>query len=409
MILKKSKLFSVVVCMITVLSVLSLIIPRNVLADSNDKSLTLTCVSGDTVLPGMEWKLYKVGVRTSDNQNFVQTDEFSGLQVNMRRVTPDSIQKVAQTFQAYAIVSGIQPLQVGTTDEYGEVQFSGLDAGLYLISGKLLKIGSNYYQPTTNLIELKEDDSELKYDAYPKSEYEVKNAQPRAHIVYKEWLDDEEHLENRPEYVEVVIYKDEEYYDTIRLSEENNWRYRWVDSTGTSSWITMEKNPPAHYEVNIEYNENYRIQNSYVDEPFTTTTVSAESTTTTTTTVTTASVENTGVSRTRTTTGAVSNETVTTTTTATTSINSGAVTETNNTTTSSRSTTTTTKTTTTTTRTTSGGKTTAKNENLNYDNKGNPKLPQTGQLWWPVIPLSIGGVLFVGAGFAMRTRKKSDD
>lgn len=41
-----------------------------------------------------------------------------------------------------------------------------------------------------------------------------------------------------------------------------------------------------------------------------------------------------------------------------------------------------------------------------YSNSG--KLPQTGQLWWPVIPLSIGGVLLVGAGLVIRSKRKED-
>ena len=99
MILKKSKLFSIVVCMITVLSVLSLMIPRNVSADSNERSLTLVCVSDDTILVGMNWKIYKVGRRTDNKINFVQTGDFSGIQVNMSRLTPERVQEAAQTFQ----------------------------------------------------------------------------------------------------------------------------------------------------------------------------------------------------------------------------------------------------------------------------------------------------------------------
>lgn len=37
------------------------------------------------------------------------------------------------------------------------------------------------------------------------------------------------------------------------------------------------------------------------------------------------------------------------------------------------------------------------------------KLIQTGQLWWPVLPLSLGGVLLVGAGISMRAGKKKHE
>lgn len=448
MILKKCKLFSIVVCMITVLSVLSLMIPRNVSADGNDKSLTLTCVHDDILLAGMQWKIYKVGQRTNGERQFVQTGDFAGVQISMRRMTSESIQQAAQTFQAYAIASGIEPLYSGETDEYGEIQFSGLSSGLYLISGKTLKIGSHYYQPTTVLVELKDEDSNLKYNAFPKVEYEVMNEQPRAHTVYKEWVGDEEHLENRPEHITVELYKDEEYYQTVILNAENRWRYRWVDPDH-ASWIVIEKEIPEYYEMTIEYETNYRIQNSYTDEFITTTipgntstgtststSISVQQTNTdvSTTTTTASSVMNLTVSRTRTTTSTdVTDNSVTnthTTTATTNNVESGAATGTNNTSTRSENASATTtgsagstgstgSSHTTTTRNNGGGSGNGGGNSggnsggkLNYSNNGSSgstKLPQTGQLWWPIVPLSIGGVLCVSAGFAIRTRRKSDD
>lgn len=38
-----------------------------------------------------------------------------------------------------------------------------------------------------------------------------------------------------------------------------------------------------------------------------------------------------------------------------------------------------------------------------------PQLVQTGQLWWPVLPLSLGGVILIGAGISMRAGKKKDE
>ena len=37
------------------------------------------------------------------------------------------------------------------------------------------------------------------------------------------------------------------------------------------------------------------------------------------------------------------------------------------------------------------------------------KLAQTGQLWWPVLPLSFGGVFMIGTGLSMRKRKKKNE
>lgn len=37
------------------------------------------------------------------------------------------------------------------------------------------------------------------------------------------------------------------------------------------------------------------------------------------------------------------------------------------------------------------------------------KLPQTGQLWWPVPILALGGMIFVGVGFCLISRSKKED
>lgn len=452
MLLKKSKLFSIIVCVVTVLSLFSLTIP-NVASADGDKSLTLVCVSGDTVLTGIKWKLYKVGVRTNNSRNFSQTGDFAGIQVNLRRLTEDKVNEAAATFQGYAIANDIPPLREAETNERGEVEFSGLDAGLYLISGKLLKIDTHYYVPTTALIEIKEDDENLRYDAYPKFEYQVANDTPRRYTVRKIWTGDEEFIDGRPSSVTIAIYKDEEFYDSVVLNDENSWRYSWVDSAG-SSWIAMEKDVPEHYELNIKYDSSrYIIENIYSEEPFTTTTVQNSGTTTTTSqpkgsetsTTTTATVSGLTVTNSRTTTTAtVSGVTVTNsrTTTTTATVSGLTVTNSRTTTTATVSGLTVTNSRTTTTATTtddvgngtvSRTRTTATTQNndkvtttTRYNgggggNSGNGggsgngngsgssgKLPQTGQLWWPVVPLSIGGILLIAIGLVIKARKKSD-
>lgn len=61
--------------------------------------------------------------------------------------------------------------------------------------------------------------------------------------------------------------------------------------------------------------------------------------------------------------------------------------------------------------TTSGSKitsTTAKATSTTTGKTGG-KLPQTGQLWWPVPVLALGGMIFVGIGFCLISRSKKED
>lgn len=408
MLLKKSKLFSIIICIVTVLSLCSLIIPNNAKADGNDKSLILVCISDDVILSGMKWKLYKVGERTSDGGNFRQTGDFAAFQVNLRRLTEERVNEAAQTLQSYAVANKLSPLREGQTNENGEIEFSGLDAGLYLVSGTLLKIDSHYYVPTTALVEIRAEDENLRYDAYPKFQYQVMNGQPRRYVAYKKWVGDEENIENRPKQIVVDIYKDEEYYDSVILNDENNWQYTWIDNEGVSAWIVMEKDIPERYELNVMYDESrYILENSYIGEGTTTTTNTTITDTTNTTTTTTVS----GSSATITTSVSVADNSVTNTRTSVTTVS----TMSNASVTGTRGTVTThdNDDITTTTRRPSGGNSSNSGGGSygggnggGYSNSG--KLPQTGQLWWPVIPLSIGGVLLVGAGLVIRSKRKED-
>ena len=40
---------------------------------------------------------------------------------------------------------------------------------------------------------------------------------------------------------------------------------------------------------------------------------------------------------------------------------------------------------------------------------GGGGIPQTGQLWWPVLPLSAGGLLLIAAGFTLRPKREQDE
>ena len=374
-------------------------------AEDGNKSLTLVCVNDDVVLPGMQWKLYKVGKRRNTAQNFVQTGDFSAFQVNLRNLTVERVTEAAQSFQAYAIANKIKPLREGTTDKNGEVTFTGLDAGLYLLSGKLLKIDSHYYVPGVSLIEIKEDDDNLRYNAYPKFSYQVMNATPKNYTVRKVWSNDEDRIDERPKSVTVNIYRDDEFYDSAVLDESNDWKYRWVDDKGVSSWIVMEDEIPSDYEMKVTYDESrYLIENAYFEDAGT-------FTVTTTVTTTTALVSNSTVTTTATSgSGPIGDGSATRTDTTTVTTVSGTVGDgsaTNTTTSGTGGNDSSTKTGT--SSGSGGGGNGGGSGGGNSGSSGNGKLPQTGQLWWPVVPLSIGGVILIAAGLTIRARKKSDE
>ncbi|MBR6995261.1 MAG: Cna B-type domain-containing protein [Ruminococcus sp.] len=333
--------------MLCMLFVFSLAAPIDFSAASG-KSITLECKKDDVILKGMRWKIFRAGER--NGEGFVLTGEFADCQADLGDMSVENISHAAQTLESHAISKKLGALQEGYTGTRGDVVFSGLSDGLYLAVGYPLQEGAYFYEPSPLLMEVRGDELSTTFDAYPKIVRMTLGDSATAYTVRKVWIDDDDAYKARPTYVTVDIFKNEELYDTITLDESNEWQYRWVDLDNSLQWRVAEREVPTDYEVRIDHTETqFLIKNSYK--------VVTETTTTAATTVT------------------------TTTTTAVTTGGSSA------TTTAPRTTVPPTSTTTTTTK---------------------EKIPQTGQLWWPVLPMGVGGLMFIGLGISIKPRKKND-
>lgn len=298
-----------------------------------DQKITLTCRQDETILQGVQWTLYEIGERNGNEIRF--NDALASYSLDLGDLSADAVDTAAKTLECYVIAAGLQPIAQGKTDANGELVFDGLDNGLYLAVGKTLQVEEICYFPSTLLLEVNDSDTGLSYDAFPKFYAENRSSLDKNYIVKKVWVDDEAGNIARPVNVTVDLYEDGALRDTVTLSDENKWQYRWESLDATSNWTVVEREIPVNYEVMIDYNsQQYLIRNSYkptTEVTTTATTVSTQTTTTSappTTTITTATKE---------------------------------------------------------------------------------RLVQTGQLWWPVLPLSVGGVLLIGTGITVKDGKKKDE
>ncbi len=294
---------------------------------ADDKSITLICRSEEITLVGMEWSLYQVGERDADG--FVLTGDFADYPVNVDDINEENFGVLAKTLESYAIADAIVPMATGATNENGTLRFDGLDTGLYLASGKVLKVGQYFYVPMALLLEVSDDGSVLDYDAYPKYWYALSEDQLVEHTVRKVWEDDDNAAQARPTSVTVDLFRNGVLHDTITLNEANQWEYRWEELEANCTWHVAERDIPVDYEVSIDFNQTqYLIKNTYVSTSVTTTTSATTTQTTSTTRITTATDDS--------------------------------------------------------------------------------NLPQTGQLWWPLIPLVAGGIVLLVVGLTIKRGRKSD-
>ncbi len=278
-------------------------------------SLTLICKKDDTVLTGMNWRLYYIGHRSENTYTF--EGDFADYAIDIDATSIDSMSSAATTLENYAIIDQIPCINAGHIDMQGYLVFPYLKSGLYMVSGDIFNIEEVFYQPSPALIEIDTDteDNNIELIVYPKITYALLSEINLNNIVRKIWNDDKiEHPS-----IEVEIFRNAELFKTVTLNDENNWQYEWKD-TEAAEWRVKEKIVPPDYTVVYKSdNGKFAIENTYngIEE------VTTESPTTT-----------------------VITTTVTT----------------------------------------------------------EPKLPQTGQLWWPVIAMSGIGAVMIVIGIKMRIK-----
>ncbi len=339
-------------------------------------SLTIFCQTQEgIILSDVDWEIHCIGERAEDGSYRLNKDFY--YPVSLADTSKSALADAAQTLAGYCDSDKIPPLDEQTSDAQGMVKFEELPYGLYLLIGDAVKEGDTFYRYSPFIIEIPAPDtSEVDIIAYPKSKFMSWTEETYEYTVKKIWVDDDDFSKIRPTSITAKLYRDGVLYDSIVLDASNDWTYTWT-ATKYSKWSVIEEKVPRDYAVIYTNNGlQYAIVNTYDEDLFYwnddtyETSIAATETTTTVTTTTTSQ---------GTTTTSVAAYTETTTT------KMALMTETTSTAT----------TTTTTTTTTTAATKPAKPE----------KLPQTGQLWWPVPVLAIAGAVLTAIGLKLRTKE----
>lgn len=336
-------------------------------------TLTLICECENQPVKGIDWSLYRIG--SYDGEKIILEGEFANLPVDMRDLSASGLADAASTLDGYACVYKYKTTSTANSKKDGTVQLKFDEAGAYLIVGSYVVDGNTRYYPTPAIFIL-DPEKETETTIYPKiKKDDIVDGGINEYHLMKIWNNEDD--ENAV-YTEIIvdIYRDSKYYKTVTLSKENNWSYFW-ESNEHHKWTMIERKIPKEYAVIYRENgKQYIVVNVYVPDfdfdwelnfppP-----VAEEQTTTTTTDVTTTD-------------GTTAETTTTATETTTTTEDIAAQAS---------------KTTTQTTQKVTTKKTTTTS-----------KLPQTGQLWWPVPVMAIGGLVLVATGARIISGSKRDE
>ena len=211
-------------------------------------SLNLKYMDENQPLDGVQFLIYRVA-DVDANGKFTWTHTFEQYRLN-----PDPKQafSLSQTLAAYAARDGLSPTSIGVTDTNGVATFSGLTTGMYLVMGESYEFGGSRISPVPTLAFFPFTDSDGKWGY--NAELEVKFEQaPLENIglkVLKVWDDNQSN--ERPDYIDVQLIRDNLVYDEARLNDGNNWRYVWDNLEKGHNWVVIEKEVPDGYYSSVE-------------------------------------------------------------------------------------------------------------------------------------------------------------
>lgn len=243
------------------------------LAPIEDRSCSLTV---DFAYPGVPFRLYRVGDLSPEGR-FSPAGDFADYPVSFRGLDSAGWRAMAETLAGYADRDGLTPLAQGEIGESGTLLFSDLRTGLYLGVGQRTGVSTvgddgrettTYVTPEPFLVSLphwQEEDSWL-YDVTVTPKFELSQEDSVMRRVLKVW-DDAGYTDRRPSQIRVDLLRDGEVYDTVTLSAENNWRYVWENLDNRYQWRVSERSLSG-YRVSVSLRGvTFVITNTYTPPP----------------------------------------------------------------------------------------------------------------------------------------------
>lgn len=206
------------------------------LADVQFSFYRIGNVSGDKIMPDNPFDSYSVSFDISDAEKKTS---------------------LAMTLSAYVLRDDIKPHYTDKTDKNGIADFDKktFPDGAYLYVGeKHYQNGKTYFcEPA--IVVLPSGDSAT-VTVKPKCEVvpDIDGDNGCSIKVIKAWLNDDKN--KRPVRIEIELLKDGEIYDTVTLSEKNNWQYKWDKLSSEYHWTVTEKTVSKGYVVSLSKTEN---------------------------------------------------------------------------------------------------------------------------------------------------------
>ena len=213
-------------------------------------TLMLTYRDGKTALSGAKFSIYRVADADETGELTVRS-EFDEFDLDIRGKNDRRWREMAQTLESYVLRREVTPADSGKTDKTGMLTFptqvKTLAAGLYLVIGERHTQGGNDYDAEPFFVLLPTQDlenNEWVYDVSANVKFGKTPVPDDGDTVTRKVLkvwDDDGAEDSRPQEITVELLRNGKVYDTVKLSEKNNWRYTWLDLDADARWSVTEK------------------------------------------------------------------------------------------------------------------------------------------------------------------------
>ena len=216
-------------------------------------SLTISYTCEGIPFENLSVALYHIAAVDAQAQ-YTLTQEFQACSLELNGIqTNGEWDVIRSSLEAYILAQGITPDATALTDENGQVAFGELKPGMYLAISGPGTYGGLDCTFRTALVALPGLDAEgfWQYEIAVAAKPEIITQENIEFRILKLWKDDGNE-EKRPESIEVEIFRDGELYETVILSEENNWSYHWTAPADGARWMVVERNIPEGYTVTVE-------------------------------------------------------------------------------------------------------------------------------------------------------------
>jgi len=220
-------------------------------------TLTFSCVYDAIAFADVPVKLYRIA-DVSAKAEYTPVPAFltAGLVLNGVQ-SAGEWDMIRSTLEAHILANAIEPDATAMTNPAGQVCFESLEPGMYLvISERVVQDGvqASFQSALVALPGLDEDGVwQYRIAVTPKPEVIPSSGSDteEQYKILKLWKDGDNPA-GRPRSIEAEIFRDGKSYQTVTLSEENQWSYTWTTAETGADWMVVERYIPEGYIVTVE-------------------------------------------------------------------------------------------------------------------------------------------------------------